>query len=136
MATTFQLRIVTPRQVLLDAEVREVTASGSVGEFGVLPEHTTFLSSLEPGALTYSTDSGVRRLAIRGGFAEVVDDVMTVLADDAVFAEDVDAERARNDLAEAEKKLDGMSSYDAEFVDADTERRWALARLDAANAPR
>jgi F-type H+-transporting ATPase subunit epsilon len=136
MVTTFQLRVVTPQRLLLDEQVREVTASGSVGEFGVLPEHTTFLSSLEPGALTYSTDGRVRRLAIRGGFAEVVDDVMTVLADDAVFAEDVDAEQARSDLAEAEKKLDGMSSYDAEFGDADTERRWAQARLDAVSTRR
>ena len=162
MATTFQLRVVTPQRVLLDEQVREVTASGTVGEFGVLPEHITFLSSLEPGALSYRGESGTRRLALRGGFAEVVDDVMfvvwkdagkfrrlairggfaevvndvmTILADDAVFAEEVDAERARSELAEAEEKLEGLSSYDAEFADIDAERRWAQARIDAAGTP-
>ena len=58
-----------------------------------------------------------------------------ISADDAVFAEEVDAERARSELAEAEEKLEGLSSYDAEFADIDAERRWAQARIDAAGTP-
>lgn len=136
MATAFQLRVVTPQRVLLEEQVSEVTASGTVGEFGVLAEHITFLSSLEPGALSYRSGSGARRIAIRGGFAEVVNDVMTILADDAMFAEEIDTERARADLAEAEEKLAGLSSYDPEFADADIERRWAQARIDASRTGR
>jgi len=130
MRDRFQLRIVTPRQAVLDEEVREVTAPGSLGEFGVLPDHITFLTSLEMGALRYRTDGEPQRLAIRGGFAEVADNVMTVLADDAVFPEDIDQQAARADLTAAEAQLRDLSPLDPAFPAADANRRWAQARLD------
>ena len=132
MATAFQLRIVTPSRLLLDEEVREVTAPGTVGEFGVLPDHITFLTSLEIGALSFRTERGARRIALRGGFAEVANNVMTVLADDAAFAEDIDPARARTDLQNAEAQLKDLSPLDDAFIAADANRRWAQARLDAA----
>jgi len=132
MATAFQLRIVTPSRLLLDEEVREVTAPGTVGEFGVLPDHITFLTSLEIGPLSFRTERGARRLAVRGGFAEVANNVMTVLADDAAFAEDIDPARARADLQTAEAQLKDRSPLDDAFVAADANRRWAQAQLDAA----
>ena len=98
MHDAFQLRIVTPNRLLLDERVREVTAPGSAGEFGVLPDHVTFLTSLEIGTMSYRTNGHVHRLAVRGGFAEVLNNVMTILADDAAFPEDVDPARAREDL--------------------------------------
>jgi F-type H+-transporting ATPase subunit epsilon len=132
MVTAFQLRIVTPSRLLLDEEVREVTAPGTVGEFGVLPDHITFLTSLEIGSLSFRTDRAVRRLAVRGGFAEVSNNVMTVLADDAAFAEDIDPARARTDLQSAETQLKDLSPLDDSFIAADTNRRWAQARIDIA----
>ena len=132
MRDAFQLRIVTPNRLLLDEEVREVTAPGTVGEIGVLPDHITFLTSLEIGSLSFRTDRAVRRLAVRGGFAEVSNNVMTVLADDAAFAEDIDAARARADLQNAETQLKDLSPLDDTFIAADTNRRWAQARLDVA----
>ena len=132
MRDTFQLRIVTPRQAVLDEEVREVTAPGSLGEFGVLPDHITFLTSLEMGALRYRTDGEPQRLAIRGGFAEVADNVMTVLADDAMFPDDIDAQAARADLTAAEAQLRDLSPLDPAFPAADANRRWAQARLEVA----
>jgi len=136
MHDVFQFRIVTPRRLLLDAEVREVTAPGTVGEFGVLPDHVTFVSSLEIGALSYRTDRGVRRLAVRAGFAEVANNVMTVLADDAVFAEDIDAAAAASDVLVAEAQLQGLSPLDESFAGADANRRWAQARIAVASAGR
>lgn len=130
MRDRFQLRIVTPRQAVLDEEVREVTAPGSLGEFGVLPDHITFLTSLEIGALRYRTDGEPQRLAIRGGFAEVADNVMTVLADDAMFPEDIDQQAARADLTAAEAQLRELSPLDPAFSAADANRRWAQARLE------
>jgi len=131
MRNTFQLRIVTPNRLLLDEEVREVTGPGTVGEFGVLPDHITFLTSLEIGALSYRSERGAGRLAVRGGFAEVVDNVMTVLADDAAFADDIDAAAARTDLEAADAELKDLSPLDESFAAADANRRWALARLAA-----
>jgi len=132
MRNTFDLRVVTPRSLLLEETVREVTGPGTLGEFGVLPEHITFLTSLESGILRFRTDSGERRVAVRGGFAEVVDDVMTVLADDAVFTEDIDVAAAQADLQAAEAQLRDLTPADAGYAAAETNRRWAATRIAAA----
>ncbi len=136
MHDSFDLRVVTPQRALLEEEVREVTAPGTVGEFGVLPDHITFLTSLEVGTMSYRTDRGTYRIAIRGGFAEVVDNVMTVLADDAVFAEDIDADAARTELSTAEAQLRDLSPLEESFQAVDDQRRWAQARIEAASAAR
>src|SRR2546426_7762134 len=80
MAETLRLRVVTPQRLLLDEEIDEVTAPGTVGEFGVFPNHITFLSSLEPGRLTYKRGGQARTLEMSGGFTEVADHDRTVLA--------------------------------------------------------
>ena len=136
MRDTFQLRLLTPRRWLFDEQVQEVTAPGSVGEFGVLPDHITFLTSLEIGALRYRISNTVRQLAIRGGFAEVADNVMTVLADDAALPDDIDAGAARADLAAAEAQLQELSPLDPNFAAAEANRRWAQTRIRVASAGR
>jgi F-type H+-transporting ATPase subunit epsilon len=131
MADDIQLRIVTPREMMLDEPVLEVTAPGTAGEFGVLPNHITFLSSLEPGVLSFRSARGARRLAVRGGFAEVVDNVMTVLVDAAQFSENIDRGAAETDLRTAERQLETLSPTDTEYAAAQAEQNWAQARLDA-----
>jgi len=86
MAERFHLRVYTPERQLVDAEVREVTAPGALGEIGVLPDHAALVTSLEPGVLSYREDSKTVRVTISGGFAEVRDNVMTVLAETAELA--------------------------------------------------
>jgi len=132
MPDAFELRVVTPRRLLLEEKVREVTAPGTIGEFGVLPDHITFLTSLEIGTMSYRDAGGAHRLAVRGGFAEVLNNVMTVLADDAAFAEDIDVATARSDLQEADAKLRGLSPLDEAYAGLDAARRWAQARIEAA----
>lgn len=137
MRDEFELKVVTPRRLLLEEDVREVTAPGTVGEFGVLPDHITFLTSLEIGSMSYRDQrGGTHRLAVRGGFAEVANNVMTVLADDAAFAEDIDVAAARTDLQEADAKLRGLSPLDDTYASLDADRRWAQARIEAASAGR
>jgi F-type H+-transporting ATPase subunit epsilon len=136
MRDAFELRVVTPRRLLLEEEVREVTAPGTVGEFGVLPDHITFLTSLEIGALSYRDAGGTHRVAIRGGFAEVANNVMTVLADDAAFAEDIDVTAARADLQDADTKLRGLSPLDEAYAGTEANRRWAQARIETASPSR
>ncbi len=136
MRDRFQLRIVTPRQAVLEEEVREVIAPGALGEFGVLPDHIAFLTLLQIGTLRFRADGETQRLAIRGGFAEVADNVMTVLADDAAFADEVDAESARADLSSAEAEMRELSPLDPAFASADASRRWALARLEVVSPSR
>ncbi|HVN85342.1 MAG TPA: ATP synthase F1 subunit epsilon [Candidatus Binatia bacterium] len=136
MAETFQLRIVTPTRQLLDEPVDEVTAPGSAGEFGVLPEHITFLSSLEIGTLTFRSGRTTRRLAIRGGFAEVADDVMTVLADAAQFAEEVDSTKVQAERLDAETRMQEHSPLEEAYQLAAADRRWAEVRLALASGAR
>ena len=83
MADRFRLRVYSPERQLVDADVAEVTAPGAYGEIGVLPDHAALVTTLEPGTLSYRAGTTVERLRISGGFAEVRDNVMTVLANDA-----------------------------------------------------
>ncbi len=83
MADRLRLRIATPERELADVEVREVTAPGALGEIGILPDHAALVTALDPGVLSYRQNGTVVRLAIGGGFAEVRDNVVTVLADSA-----------------------------------------------------
>jgi len=82
----FRLRVYTPERELVDAEVQEVTAQGALGEIGVLADHTAMVTALEPGALSYREDGRAVRLTLGAGFAEVRDNVMTVLADSGEIA--------------------------------------------------
>lgn len=132
MADTLCLLLVTPERTLLDQEVDEVTAPGTVGEFGVLPNHTTFLSSLDAGRLVYKQGNQSKLLAVSGGFAEVVDNVMTVLADGAEFADEIDAEAARTALREAEDKLKTLGASDPDYAETEAARQWGQARVNVA----
>ena len=81
MADRLRLRVYTPESELVDREVREVTAEGAFGQIGILPDHAALVTALEPGILAYREDGQVVRLQLGGGFAEVRDNVVTVLAD-------------------------------------------------------
>jgi F-type H+-transporting ATPase subunit epsilon len=83
MADRLRLRVLSPERQLVDADVAEVTAPGAYGEIGVLPDHAALVTALEPGTLSYREGVTTSRLRISGGFAEVRDNVMTVLADSA-----------------------------------------------------
>ena len=81
MADRLRLRIYSPERELVDAEVTEVVAPGALGEIGILPDHAGLVTMLEPGTLTFKEKGRSVRVRITGGFAEVRDNVVTVLAD-------------------------------------------------------
>jgi F-type H+-transporting ATPase subunit epsilon len=80
MAERIRLVLLTPERQVVDEEVLEVTAPGVYGQIGILPEHAALVTTLEPGTLSYKTPSGTSTFEVLGGFAEVRDNVMTVLA--------------------------------------------------------
>jgi F-type H+-transporting ATPase subunit epsilon len=127
MADRFQLRVITPTSEAVNEAVFEVTAPGTVGEFGILPDHAEFLSSLEIGVIRYRVPAGERRIAVREGFAEVSANVMTVLSEVAVAS--ADPAVATADLQQARAKLADLSIFDEGYAEADADRRWAEARL-------
>jgi F-type H+-transporting ATPase subunit epsilon len=100
-----KLRIVTPTRVLVNAEVSQVTAPGTAGEMGILPEHVTFLGQMDTGVVSYDENGKRSRVIVRGGYVEVVDDVVTILADDAEFAAETDAVAARAEVERIREEL-------------------------------
>ncbi|HEY8516652.1 MAG TPA: F0F1 ATP synthase subunit epsilon [Candidatus Binatia bacterium] len=90
-----RLQLVTTERLLLDTDVEEVYAPGVLGEFGVLPLHVNFLTALGTGELRFRKDGVDRWVAVSGGILEVLDDVVTVLADTAEFADEIDVARAK-----------------------------------------
>jgi len=105
MAGKILLEVVTPERQLLSQQVDEVIAPGSEGEFGVLPGHCHFLSTLKIGELRYRVGDQTSHMAILWGYAEVTPTKVTVMAEIAEKAEDIDVERATAKVEEAERKL-------------------------------
>jgi F-type H+-transporting ATPase subunit epsilon len=111
MADRLRLEVVTPRSRILECEADEVRLPGAFGELGVLPGHTPLLTSLGTGRLLWIDRQGGGRLAVQGGFAEVLPNAVTVLATVAEKPEEIDLETTRAALAEAESALK-MASAD------------------------
>ena len=99
------LEIVTPDRLLLSKEVDEVTCPGTEGEFGVLPGHCQFLSSLHVGELKHRIGDHVSYMTLMWGYVDVTPTRVTVLAEVAEKAEDIDVERAQAKVVEAEARV-------------------------------
>lgn len=124
------LEVVTPERAVVRESVTEVQLPGRAGYLGILPGHTPLLTELGTGALSYRQGAQTRRLAVSGGFAEVLPDRVIVLADVAERAEEIDAPRARVALATAEKQLTGGGGTDWEVAQQAIAR--ARTRLEVA----
>ena len=118
--------------MVLDEEVDEVTGPGQLGEFGVLPNHIAFLTILVPGELSYRQGARKVTLAVSGGYAEVLDNVMTVLAPAAEFAGEIDVARAQRAKERAEKLMGELNVEEKDWEVAEAALKRALARLQIA----
>lgn len=128
MAKTIHLEIVTPDRKLLSEDVDFVGAPGYNGEFGILPDHAPFLSALGVGSLHYNQGRKTYWIFISGGFAEVSANKMSVLAEVAERAEEIDIERARKARERAEKRLVEQRAQ-IDFVRAQAALQRALTRM-------
>jgi F-type H+-transporting ATPase subunit epsilon len=120
--------LVTPDRLVLDTVADEVYAPGSLGQFGVLPLHTDFLTSLETGELRFRENGVDRYVAVGGGVAEVYADTVTVLADTAELASEIDVERAREAAERARRALSSAEPGSFEAADAEASLRRAENR--------
>ncbi len=130
--STLQLEVVTPDKTVVSAEVDMTVCPGVMGEFGVLPHHVSLLSALKTGCLRYTRNGAPTYVFISGGFADVNNKVLTVLAESAEMAEDIDTARAKAAQERAEKRL----AEDGENVDharAEAALHRAVMRLQIAN---
>jgi F-type H+-transporting ATPase subunit epsilon len=133
MAKELRLEIVTPDRAVVSTDVEYVGAPGVLGEFGVLPGHVPFLSALGVGNLHYVKDGKTFYVFVSGGFAEVSGDKVTVLAEVAERAEDIDLERARR----AEERARARLTKQQEAIDnarATAALQRAMARMSCRTA--
>ena len=105
MADALHLELATPERELVREEVTEVQIPGESGYLGILPGHAALLGQLGPGFLWYVSGGRRRYLSVTGGFLEVKDDHVRVLADAAERAEEIDVERARRAFERAQAQL-------------------------------
>jgi F-type H+-transporting ATPase subunit epsilon len=126
------LEIVTPERRVLEVRADEVRAPGVQGGFGVRERHAAFMTALEPGRLTYVTGGQEHHYAIGGGFLQVVDDRVIVLADSADAREDIDLEAAKRALAESTERLRTMTEQDETYAVESARVRRETARISVA----
>ncbi|MEF9427483.1 MAG: F0F1 ATP synthase subunit epsilon [Candidatus Mariimomonas ferrooxydans] len=112
MENKLKLEIVTPHGLVYSDEVDEVVAPGSEGEFGVLPQHIPFLTTLKIGMLTYKKGNETGHFFVNWGYAKAGPDKVLILADSAEKSEDINIERAIAAKKRAEEMLKKEESFD------------------------
>ena len=136
MAERLTLELATPNRLVVTAEVDEVVAPGSEGYFGVLPGHAPFLATLGIGELTYRVGRDEHHVAVAGGFAEVRNDKVIVLADTAEMTADIDRARAERARERAEGRLAGRGQEEIDYPRALRALARAVNRLQVATRGR
>jgi F-type H+-transporting ATPase subunit epsilon len=133
MATTFELEIATPERMVLREAVVEAQIPAREGYLGLLPDHAALLSEMGCGELKYRTPEQTQTLVVCGGWVEVLDNHVRILADSAESPNEIDAARARKSFERAveriNKPFEGM-----DVARALNAMRRAQARLDATKA--
>jgi F-type H+-transporting ATPase subunit epsilon len=125
-----QLNIVTPERSMVTDKVNQVNIPGSEGDLGILYDHAPILTTMRPGQLSYEKDSETVYLVVSGGYLEVTDNRVTVLAETAEFLSEIDRDRAEKSKTEAESLLTNAQTEE-EFRDAQLKLFRAIARLES-----
>ena len=130
MESKLKLEIVTPYGLILSEDVDEVSCTGSEGDFGVLPGHVPFFTTLKIGMLAYKKGSATKYVFVNWGYAEVGPEEVMILADSAEKSEDIDLERAKAAIKRAEERLKKVEEFDFARSTSSLER--AVARVQVA----
>jgi F-type H+-transporting ATPase subunit epsilon len=130
MADTIQLEIVTPERLVVNEAAEYIEIPGKTGYLGVLPGHAPLISELAAGELSYRTGNQTKRVAVAWGFAEVLQTKVTVLAETAEKAEEIDTGRAEAAKRKAEDELQKAGAEGNKEAEGALQR--ATARLDVA----
>ncbi|GGJ74314.1 F-type H+-transporting ATPase subunit epsilon [Anoxybacillus voinovskiensis] len=128
---TIKVSVVTPDGPVYEADVEMVSTKAKSGELGILPGHIPLVAPLEIGAVRLKKDGKTEFIAVSGGFLEVRPDKVTVLAQAAERAEDIDVARAKAAKERAERRLQAKQD-DIDFKRAELALRRAMNRLDIA----
>ena len=137
MSENIKLEIVTPEMSVVSEDAQIVMAPGTLGEFGVLKNHTPFMTTLNLGTVHYKDVNGNERfIFISGGFAEALPDKVTILAESAERRAEIDLERAKSALKRAEDRLASEDNKDTNYERARVSLQRALHRIKLAESKR
>ena len=129
-----QLSIVTPERLVIDEDVDQVNVPGVEGDLGILYDHAPLLTTMRPGRFSYELSGEKGREAIHmivsGGYLEVTDNRVIVLAEAVEFLDEIDKERAKASLMKAEEALSNTDLSDDEFIETQNRLFRAIARLE------
>jgi F-type H+-transporting ATPase subunit epsilon len=131
MSDTFQLEIVTPEKMVVRDLAEEMQIPGKDGYLGILPGHAPLITELAVGEITYRRENQTHRLSVAWGFAEVLPDKVTILAETAERAEEIDARRAQEAKQRAESHLAACNTEE-EFNRTASDLKRADTRLEVA----
>jgi F-type H+-transporting ATPase subunit epsilon len=132
MADTFELEIVTPEKLVVRDVAEEMQIPGKNGYLGILPGHAPLITELAVGEISYRNQGHTNHLAVAWGFAEVLPNKVTVLAEKAERADEIDVKRAEEAKQRAEQHLKS-SDPDTDFDRAEAALQRADTRLQVAN---
>ena len=125
-----ELDVVTPERVMVTEHVEQVNVPGIEGDLGILLGHTALLTTLRPGSLSYKKGEDIISMVVTGGYLEVSDNRVIVLADDADFLDEIDREYAEKEKSEAENLLEKTDLTNSDFQEAQLKLFRAVARLE------
>ncbi len=131
MTDTFQLEIVTPEKMVVRDTAEEMQIPGKDGYLGILPGHAPLVTELAVGEISYRNGGSTHHLAVAWGFAEVLPDKVTVLAEIAERAQDIDVRRAQEAKRRAEEEF-GKGKTEDDFTHAEDALKRAETRLKVA----
>ena len=133
VADQLQLEVLTPERRVLAEAVNSVTVPGRGGEMQILPGYAALISELQAGVLSYTEDGSSSQLHVSGGFVEVNEDRVAVLAEVAERPEEIDAARARLARDHTEKQLSSWSGSEEDFEKARAKLERSMVRLQLAS---
>jgi F-type H+-transporting ATPase subunit epsilon len=127
-----KLDIVTPDRLVLSESVDEIQIPGQEGYLGILPGHAPLITELKIGEVSYRQGTQVTYLVVAWGYAEVLPDKVTILAETAERAEEIDVQRAIDSKTRAEKRLAKVTDPEIDFKRAQVSLERALIRIQVA----
>lgn len=125
----FQLRIITPDRVFYEGKAEMVEFNTTEGEIGILPGHIPLTVIVKPGVLCIHEEEGEREAALHSGFAEILQDRVTILAEIIEWPEEIDENRAESALRRAEERLRSKAP-ETDVARAELALRRAMARIE------
>jgi F-type H+-transporting ATPase subunit epsilon len=133
MAETIQLEVVTPERLVVSEPAEDIQIPGKTGYLGILPGHAPLVTEIAVGEISYHTGGRLQRLAVAWGFAEVLPTKVTILAETAERAQEIDVKRAQAAKQRAEEEL--RKAGPGGSLEAQAALQRANARLEVAGKP-